>query len=470
MTAIRASWSRGHLRVAFWDWVTTPVDIASLAAFRILFGLLMAGAMIRFEAKGWVNELYVLPRYHLPYDGFGWVHALPGGWMHAHFVALTILALLMALGFYYRAAIILFCLGFTYVELIDQTTFLNHYYLISLLSGILIFLPAHRTWSIDAWRKPALKLEVVPAWNLNLLRFQIALVYLFAGLAKVNADWLLHAQPLRIWLAARSDLPVIGNWFQQVWVAYGASWFGALYDLTIVFFLLRRRTRKTAFLAVIVFHVGTWLLFHIGMFPWIMILATTVFFSPDWARVRLMQCTVKAGSWFRRPSWSKWAESLGVRAQNATTPVLRYPRVLVTLLVLYMVGQVLLPLRPYLFGNGHPAWSYRGFNLAWQVMVAEKTGYVEFYARDPSTGRRRKIAARDYLTPRQEQLMAQDPYLIRVLAQKIATELRLPGSGRPEIRVQAFATLNGRPSQRLINPEADLSGNLHPGWILPLQE
>lgn len=470
MTEIEASSLLGRLRATVCGWVNTPVDIAALAAFRIMFGLLMAGAMIRFLAKGWVNELYVLPKFHFPYDGFGWVQALPAGWMHAHFVALTILALMVALGFFYRAATILFCLGFTYVELIDQTTFLNHYYLISLLSGILIFLPAQRAWSIDVWRRPALKLEVVPAWTINLLRFQIAVVYLFAGLAKVNADWLLRAQPLRIWLAARCDLPVIGDWLRQVWVAYGASWFGAIYDLTIVFFLLRRRTRKIAFLAVIGFHVGTWLLFHIGMFPWIMIVATTVFFAPDWARVRLTQFTAKASCWLHRPSWSKWAEAFAVRAQSATPPVLLHPRLTVTLLILYVAAQVLLPLRPYLFGNGHPAWSCRGFNLAWQVMVAEKTGYVEFYARDPETGRRRKIAARDYLTPRQEQLMAQDPYLIRVLARKIATDLQVPGPIRAEIWVQAFATLNGRPSQRLINPDADLSGNYFPGWILPLQE
>ena len=372
MTEIEASSSRERLRATVWGWVNTPVDIASLAAFRILFGLLMAAAMIRFLAKGWVNELYIRPKFHFPYDGFGWVHALPGGWMHIHFIVLAILALMVATGFYYRAATLLFVLGFTYVELIDQTTFLNHYYLISLLSGLLIFLPAHRTWSVDAWRKPSSQLEVVPAWTINLLRFQVAVVYLFSGLAKVNADWLLRAQPLRIWLAARSDLPVIGHWLQQTWVAYGASWFGAIYDLTIVFFLLWRRTRKIAFLAVIGFHVGTWLLFNIGMFPWIMIVATTVFFSPDWARVWFTRIATKAGRWFRRPAWAEWAEVFATRGQVATAPELQYPRTLVTFLALYVTVQVLLPLRPYLLGDGHPAWSCRGFNLAWQVMVAEK--------------------------------------------------------------------------------------------------
>ena len=42
------------------------------------------------------------------------------------------------------------------------------------------------------------------------------MVYVFAGLAKLNADWLLDAQPLRIWLAARSDLPIVGPLLAQV--------------------------------------------------------------------------------------------------------------------------------------------------------------------------------------------------------------------------------------------------------------
>ena len=223
MTEIDQTLSGVHLRANVNRWVNAPIDIASLAAFRILFGLLMAAAMVRFLANGWVNELYVLPKFHFPYAGFGWVRALPGDWMHAHFVALVILALMVAAGIFYRVAIILFSLSFTYVELIDQSAFLNHYYLISLLSGILIFLPAHRAWSLDVHRQPTLRLATVPAWTINLLRFQVAIVYLFAGLAKVNADWLLRAQPLRIWLAARSDLPIIGDWLQQLWIAYAAT-------------------------------------------------------------------------------------------------------------------------------------------------------------------------------------------------------------------------------------------------------
>src|SRR6266496_1464652 len=154
---------RQKLREALARLVTMPVDIASLAAFRILFGLLMAAAMVRFLAKGWVGEFYVAPVFHFPYPGFEWIRPWPGALMHAHFIALALLAVGVALGSFYRICITLFFLGFTYVELLDQTTYLNHYYLISLLSGLMIFLPAHRAWSHDAWRKPQIRLDAAPA-------------------------------------------------------------------------------------------------------------------------------------------------------------------------------------------------------------------------------------------------------------------------------------------------------------------
>jgi hypothetical protein len=380
---------------------------------------------------------------------------------------LAVFALMLAAGFCYRVAAVLFCLGFTYVELLDQTAYLNHYYLVSLFSGLLIFLPAHRTWSVDAWRKPSLQHEAAPAGALHLLRFQIAVVYVFAGLAKINSDWLLHAEPLRIWLAARSDLFLVGPWLQEEWVAYAASWFGAVYDLTIVFFLLCRRTRLAAFLAVVVFHVATWILFNIGMFPWIMIASSTLFFAPDWPRRFLAAGAVIVGRLRTGRRWAHRLEALAMPAACPQTIALRRPRLAAALLVAYAAVQVLLPLRPYLLNAENPAWSYRGFNCAWQVMIAEKTGYVEFHARDSATGWSARVQASRYISPRQETLMAQDPFLIRELARHIAQDLRAQGHVHVQVYADAFAALNGNPSQRLIDPDVNLAGATSSGWILP---
>src|SRR5689334_20106825 len=90
--------------------VTLPVDIASLAAFRILFGLLMAAAMTRFLAKGWVAELYVKPVFHFGYPGLEWIRPWPGALMHVHFILLALLAVGIACGAFYRLCITLFFL------------------------------------------------------------------------------------------------------------------------------------------------------------------------------------------------------------------------------------------------------------------------------------------------------------------------------------------------------------------------
>jgi hypothetical protein len=53
------------------------------------------------------------------------------------------------------------------------------------------------------------------------------MVYFFAGVAKLNYDWLFRAMPLRIWLPPHIGLTLIGPLMDETWVAYAFSWFGA---------------------------------------------------------------------------------------------------------------------------------------------------------------------------------------------------------------------------------------------------
>jgi hypothetical protein len=429
---------------AAWPALSKPVDASSLAAFRVLFGVVAMVAMIRVLAKGWVETIYLEPVFHFPW--FFWIKPWPGNGMYVHVWVLAMLALGIAVGFRYRLCTALFCLGFTYLELIDQTTYLNHYYLISLLSGLLIFLPANCQWSLDALRRRRLAAESVPAWTVWLLRYQMAVVFVFAGLAKLNPDWLFAAQPMRTWLMANSGLPLIGSWLAEPWVAFAASWFGALYDLTIPFLLLYSRTRLAALAAVVFFHVMTSLLFPIGMFPWLMIVASTVFLPYDWPRRFLI----------RKP-----ARTSVEAFQRAPSPRLDFiPKFL---LLSYCGLQILLPARSWFYPQCG-AWDQRGFNFSWRVMLVEKTGSVEFYRYDPDGKLRERIPIESYTTPRQRVMMAQDPALIRQFAQFLSVALARPDS---EIRAEAYAVLNGHPSQRLVRPDVNLAGALPPDWIVP---
>ena len=140
---------------------------------------------------------------------------------------------------------------------------------------------------------------------------------------------------------------------------------------------------------------------------------------------------------------------------------------LLAALAAYAAIQLALPLRSFFYATP-PGWSYAGFNCAWRVMIVEKTGYVEFHAIDSASGRDWRVPTENYLTPRQQALMAQDPDLIRAMARHLAAELEARGFKQIQIRADAFATLNGRPSQRLIDPNVNLASGVPKGWILPM--
>ncbi|HBQ61719.1 MAG TPA: HTTM domain-containing protein, partial [Balneolaceae bacterium] len=131
-------------------------NAAPLAVFRILFGILMLWSIIRFGANGWISKLYIEPDFHFSYLGFKWVQPL-GEWTYLIFAICGVASIFVALGFKYRMSIIVFFLSFTYIELMDKTTYLNHYYFISILSFLMIFLPAHAYYSVDAWRDEKLR-------------------------------------------------------------------------------------------------------------------------------------------------------------------------------------------------------------------------------------------------------------------------------------------------------------------------
>ncbi|MFM7199565.1 MAG: HTTM domain-containing protein, partial [Myxococcota bacterium] len=261
-----------------------PLDPASLVLFRVIFGLLNLLSVLRFASKGWIEEIYIRPTFHFSYWGFEWIRPWPGVGMYWHFGVLGLASLGIMLGCYYRLSVIIFFLAFTSLELMEKATYLNHYYFISLVSFLMIFMPLGRVGSVDVWRTPEWRLEQLPGWVVWTLRVQLGLVYFFAGLAKLKADWLLEAQPLRTWLLARSEFPVLGPLFTQSWVAYMMSWAGMFFDITVFFCLLRRQTRVLAYAAVFGFHLLTGLLFQIGMFPWIMMGLTLLFFDADWPR------------------------------------------------------------------------------------------------------------------------------------------------------------------------------------------
>ena len=142
-----------------------PVYTSSLAFFRILFGSMMLISLLRFYFKGWIEEFYIKPQFYFSYYGFEWIQnpGFPG--IYILFGIMTVSCILIIIGLGYRFSITAFFLSFTYVELIDKSNYLNHYYFVSLVSFLMIFVPAHRAFSLDSRFNKNIRTETEPmAW------------------------------------------------------------------------------------------------------------------------------------------------------------------------------------------------------------------------------------------------------------------------------------------------------------------
>lgn len=428
----------------FTKYLAKDSKAAPLAVFRLLFGMLMFISVIRFWWNGWIEKLYIEPEFHFHYSGFGWVE-IPGNFTYVLFILLAISSIFIAVGFRYKLAISSFFLLFTYIELLDKTTYLNHYYFISILSFLMIFLPMHRYFSIDAQRSPTIAVEFVPNWTINALKLLLAIVYIYAGIAKINSDWMLRAMPLTLWLPTKFNIPLLGWILHEKWMHYLFSWAGALYDLSIVFLLLYKRTRILAFILVIIFHVLTRILFPIGMFPYIMIVGTMIFFDPKFH----LSILNNLATFFRIDM------SLFNNGKRWKLNRLFWSKIRVAILLIFFSIQILFPLR-YLLYSGNVFWTEQGYRFSWRVMLMEKTGYANFKIVDSKTGKRFYVQNQDFLTSFQEKQMSTQADFIVEYAQYLGNHFQSQGHENIQVFVESYASLNGRKNQVYVKPDIDL--------------
>jgi hypothetical protein len=430
------------------------VHIAPLVTFRIIFGIMMMVGTTRFMALGWIEDHYNKPIFHFKYVGFSWVQPLSLQGMYAIHILLIVAALFVTLGLFYRISAIAVFVLFTYVELIDLTYYLNHYYFVSLVSLLLIAVPANRYLSLDVLRKPALFCNTVPSWCVLIFKIQLAIVYIFAGLIKINYDWLFNALPLKIWLPANNTLPLIGKIFTWQVTPYIFSWVGMLYDTTIIFWLMQKRTRPFAYITVIIFHILTGVLFQIGVFPMVMIGATLIFFSTDWHK-KLLRTLAK---WLH-PKHLLFMDSYTVKPFTVNN---NYPKILTVLLAAYFIFQVAFPWRFLLYPN-NMYWTEQGYRFGWRVMLMEKAGTATFYVKDTKTGREGEVFNSDFLNSHQEKQMAMQPDMILQYAHFLGKYYAQKGMYKPTVRAEIYVTLNAKPSKLFIDSTVDLMA-IKDGW------
>jgi hypothetical protein len=413
------------------------VSSASVEVVRIVYGLIGAVTALRFLTRGWVDALHLAPAHHLTYPGFDWVAPLPAPWAHLHLVVVALAGLAVALGYRTRLSLGVFLVGFVWIELIDAALYLNHYWLVTLLGVLLLALPVGRRWALDTANRRVPATTTVPAWAVWAVRAQLAAVYMFAGIGKLNADWLLHGEPLSMWIATRSDRPFIGPFLDAPGIGLLMSWMGAVFDLTIVGWLCWRRSRPYAYAALVAFHLMTAMFFQIGLFPWMMIALVPVFFAPDWPTRCLARVTGRAS----------------VPARTAPARVGTAGKL--TIVALLAVN-VVVPLRHFV-AAGDVRWNDAGYYGSFRVMLTEKTGWVMFHLTDADTGARWTVDPHDVFEDWQVSELSARRDLLVTAAHIVAADARAEGHAHVEVHADAWVSFNGRARQRFVGPDLDLA-------------
>ncbi|GAB3802773.1 HTTM domain-containing protein [Spirosoma humi] len=420
----------------------------------------MLVAELRFINQGWITSFYVKPQFFFTFYGFDWVRPLPEPYMHWVFYGLVVLSILIAIGLVYRVAIIAFFFAFTYVELLDKSVYLNHYYQVSLLAFLMCWFPMNSTYSVDSWLHKKIASYPLSIWSLVpfsvaprslflfiynpvwALRLQVGSVYFFGGLAKLKYDWLFMAQPLRIWLAANEHLPLVGPLLTEKWVAFVLSWLAMLFDLSAPFFLSFRQTRLPIYVLLVVFHLLTHFLFYIGMFPWMMIFTALIYFPPTIHQKILL--------FFQ-------ARKVNPVRISDRLPAIRYPTGAIRfILTVFFLIQFLLPFRSYLYA-GNVLWHEQGYRFSWNIMLMEKNASIEYTINVKKTGREFKVKPGDFLTRIQARQMSFQPDMILQFAHYLHAYYLETGVGDTEVRAECYASVNGRGSALLIDPTVDLA-------------
>jgi hypothetical protein len=265
-----------------------------------------------------------------------------------------------------------------------------------------------------------------------------------------------------IYLQSKSDWPIVGSLFASAVAGKLFSYGGLVFDLIIVPLLIYRRTRSIAYLASVAFHLSNALLFSIHIFPWFMILATTLFFSPEWVKRAL-------ASGRSRP-----LQADGNAKDTLETEMNNSNRYLLYILMTYCLFHLIWPLRCHLYGE-EASWTERGHLFSWRMMLRVKEVGIGFAIRDPDTGKIKNVNHTKFLAAEQAEKFGRDPKNILSFAKFLARSNASADGKEPEVYALVAASLNGRKPQLMIDPNVDLAHlpidqERLGSWIVPLEE
>lgn len=432
-------------------WLFKHIDNAALIVFRIIFGLLCFLESVGAIFTGWVKTTLIEPQFTFNFIGLDWLQPLPGNGMYFYYAIMGFFGLLIMLGYKYRFSMICFTIMWSATYFMQKTSYNNHYYLLILISSIMIFLPANAYASIDAKINPKIKHLSMPNWCKWVFVLQLFIVYTYASVAKLYPDWL-DTTTMKMLMAGKKDYVLVGELLQQKWLHYILAYGGILFDGLVIPLLLFKPTRTYIFYIAIFFHLFNSIIFQIGIFPYLSLAFCLFFFEPKVIRKLFLKY---------KPAY------------NTKEIIPKKKTLIVTVFCIYFLIQIGLPLRHY-FIKDNVLWTEEGHRLSWRMMLRTKTGLATYRVENKETGKRMRINLNEYLTKKQQRIVSSKPDAIWQFAQYLKKQFGEEGQD-VSVFVECHISVNGKPYKKLINPEVDLTSVnwdyfKHSDWILPSKQ
>lgn len=422
--------------------VLTPVSNAPLILFRWCLGAALACfGVVRFRVY---EKRLCTKRILLGFELTRFLPQLPQRYVKLFFVAdiVTAMAFAAGIGLPWTALLLLGLRA--YVLLINRAGYTNHDYLICLLLFLYCIIDTRSA-------------QLVPRWQLLIVQLQIIAVYFFGGVAKLNADWLWRAMPLRNELAEFKPTPHFGRRFlPAAWspaivrtarhplTAYVMSWGGMLFDLSIGFLLLDPRARPYALVPFFGFHLFNHWFYGLGVFPYLNYASALLFVGPPFYDSALFA-----------PPFADASPSAGA-ASHGLIFFLVYVAIQLVVPMRRQVATLLGRGRIYVQSDHHRFFSWT-MKLSWINNLA-----CEVKVFDRRDGRLlRTIALKKYLTFNTYMHVVCSPRALIMLIARLEPVLsREPSLQGVDFGIRARLRLayNGRPPVETIDPTADLRG------------
>lgn len=301
--------------------------------------------------------------------------------------------------------------------------------------------------------------NIIPSWNKYIIQIFIGSIYFYAGVAKLDPDWLSGSTIRELflsWIGPTAIYSFLEYGFENHWIFSFIAYSGMLFDILVPFGLMI----PISFIQIpfafssLIFHIFNHFTFVIETFPWVMIASLSIYFNDStWIDILYNQINKLYQLFY--PS-IKYIYIIFHQ-------IIKYSSLF--LLISIFITMILIPLPCAIYtilGNEINFNSQCQF-FSWRMMTrTSKLFTFILYLKNPKTNDIDPLLLTQFNLPQDEIscISMYEDYLYETVQQiksKAQASTNLIEFVPPIITADIWLQINGPPIQRYVNPSIDLS-------------